>query len=117
MLPNEIDLSKQLGISRNTLRQAINNLVNEGLLMRKKGVGTVVVNSAVCSKAQNWMSFTQEMKTLGIVPMNYELHVSWTKPTDDIALFFNAPDDKKNTEVRAFTWKSRIPFRVLYILF
>lgn len=45
MLPNEIDLSKQLGISRNTLRQAINNLVNEGLLMRKKGVGTVVVNS------------------------------------------------------------------------
>ena len=26
---------------------------------------TVVVNSAVCSKAQNWMSFTQEMKTLG----------------------------------------------------
>ncbi len=37
MLPNEIDLSKQLGISRNTLRQAINNLVNEGLLMRKKG--------------------------------------------------------------------------------
>ena len=94
MLPNEIDLSRQLGISRNTLRQAINNLVNEGLLMRKKGVGTVVVNSAVCSKARNWMSFTQEMKALGIVPMNYELHVSWTKPTDDIALFFNTPDVK-----------------------
>lgn len=50
-------------------------------------MGTVVVNSSVCSKAQNWMSFTQEMKALGIVPMNYELHVSWTKPTDDIALF------------------------------
>ena len=30
MLPNEVDLSKQLGISRNTLRQAINNLVTEG---------------------------------------------------------------------------------------
>ena len=36
MLPNEVDLSKQLGISRNTLRQAINNLVTEGLLVRKK---------------------------------------------------------------------------------
>lgn len=117
MLPNEIDLSRQLGISRNTLRQAINNLVNEGLLMRKKGVGTVVVNSAVCSKARNWMSFTQEMKALGIVPMNYELHVSWTKPTDDIALFFNTPDVKMNIEVGTFTWKSRIPFRILYILF
>ena len=110
MLPNEIDLSKQLGISRNTLRQAINNLVNEGLLMRKKGVGTVVVNSAVCSKAQNWMSFTQEMKTLGIVPMNYELHVSWTKPTDDIALFFNAPDVKRILKLERLRGNQEYPF-------
>jgi len=39
-LPNEMDLSKQLGISRSTLRQSINKLVYEGLLVRKKGVGT-----------------------------------------------------------------------------
>ena len=62
MLPNEVDLSKQLGISRNTLRQAINNLVTEGLLVRKKGIGTIVVNQSVSSKAKNWLSFTQEMK-------------------------------------------------------
>ena len=52
MLPNEVDLSKQLGISRNTLRQAINNLVTEGLLVRKKGIGTIVVNQSVSSKAK-----------------------------------------------------------------
>ena len=34
-LPNEIELSKQLGISRNTLRQSINKLVFEGLLVRR----------------------------------------------------------------------------------
>ena len=39
-LPNEIELSQKLNISRNTLRQAINKLVFEGLLVRKKGVGT-----------------------------------------------------------------------------
>ena len=38
-LPNEVDLSERLNISRNTLRQAINKLVFEGLLIRKKGVG------------------------------------------------------------------------------
>ena len=42
-LPNEVELSQRLNISRNTLRQAINKLVFEGLLIRKKGVGTKVV--------------------------------------------------------------------------
>ena len=42
LLPNEVDLSAELNISRNTLRQAINKLVFEGLLVRKKGYGTVV---------------------------------------------------------------------------
>ena len=37
LLPNEVLLSEQLNISRNTLRQAINKLVFEGLLVRKKG--------------------------------------------------------------------------------
>ena len=35
LLPNEVELSKSLNISRNTLRQAINKLVFEGLLVRK----------------------------------------------------------------------------------
>lgn len=37
ILPNEVELAQELKISRNTLRQAINRLVNEGLLLRKKG--------------------------------------------------------------------------------
>ena len=36
LMPNEVELSKELNISRNTLRQAINRLVFEGLLIRKK---------------------------------------------------------------------------------
>ena len=41
LLPNEVELSKSLNISRNTLRQAINKLVFEGLLVRKPGYGLV----------------------------------------------------------------------------
>ena len=69
MLPNEVDLSKQLGISRNTLRQAINNLVTEGLLVRKKGIGTIVVNQSVSSKAKNWLSFRESNRpTMNYIP-------------------------------------------------
>lgn len=41
-IPNELDLSQQYGISRSTVRQAVLELVREGLLYRKKGVGTFV---------------------------------------------------------------------------
>lgn len=87
-LPNEVELSEQLNISRNTLRQAINKLVFEGLLTRKKGVGTKVNRKGVVGGVQNWLSFSQEMKMLGIEIRNFELHLSFKLPTDEIANFF-----------------------------
>ncbi|WP_449437520.1 GntR family transcriptional regulator [Pedobacter steynii] len=57
LLPNEIDLANQLAISRTTLRQALNKLVYEGLLIRKKGVGTKVADAMISSKSVNWLSF------------------------------------------------------------
>lgn len=87
-LPNEVELSEQLNISRNTLRQAINKLVFEGLLTRKKGAGTKVNKKGVVGGVQNWLSFSQEMKMLGIEIRNFELHLSFKLPTDEIANFF-----------------------------
>ena len=41
-LPDEIRLSKQFGISRNAFRAAMDRLVLEGLVLRKRGVGSRV---------------------------------------------------------------------------
>lgn len=92
LLPNEVDLSKQLHISRNTLRQAINKLVFEGLLVRKKGFGTKVVKKGIVGGVKNWLSFSQEMKMLGIEIRNFELHVSLKRPTEEISTFFHLDD-------------------------
>ena len=46
-LDNEIALADQLGLSRPTMRQAIQHLVDKGLLVRKRGVGTQVAHSRV----------------------------------------------------------------------
>lgn len=88
LLPNEVELSKQLNISRNTLRQAINKLVFEGLLVRKKGFGTKVVKKGIVGGVKNWLSFSQEMKTLGIEVRNFELHISLKHPSEEIKTFF-----------------------------
>lgn len=89
LLPSETEISEQLNISRNTLRQAINKLVMEGLLIRKKGVGTKVAKKGIVGGIKNWLSFSQEMKMLGIEIRNFELHISRKKLTEEIANFFN----------------------------
>lgn len=91
LLPNEVQLSEQLNISRNTLRQAINKLVFEGLLVRKRGYGTKVAKKGVTGGVKNWLSFSQEMAAMGIEIRNYELHVSFKKPSEEICSFFKLP--------------------------
>jgi DNA-binding GntR family transcriptional regulator len=46
-LDNEVELATRFGLSRPTLRKAIEQLVGQGLLVRKRGVGTQVVQSQV----------------------------------------------------------------------
>ncbi|MBA2276356.1 MAG: GntR family transcriptional regulator [Chloroflexia bacterium] len=46
-LDNEVDLAEQLGVSRPTMRRAIQYLVERGMLVRKRGVGTEIVHPKV----------------------------------------------------------------------
>lgn len=96
LLPKEVDIANQLGISRNTVRQAISKLVIEGLLERKKGIGTKVATQNISTKLQSWMSFTQEMNRKGIAFVNYEIIVEKVKATNEVA---NALEIKENTEI------------------
>lgn len=112
LLPNEVLLSEQLNISRNTLRQAINKLVFEGLLIRKKGYGTKVVKKGITGGVKNWLSFSQEMKMLGIEIRNFELHISFKKPSEEIALFFGleSPSDTRCLVLERVRGNKEYPF-------
>lgn len=110
LLPREVALSEQLGISRNTLRQAINKLVFEGLLIRKKGVGTKVAGKTVVGGVKNWLSFSQEMRVLGIPIKNYELHVSFRKVPEDVARFFEIDTTTTCLKLERVRGKTDLPF-------
>lgn len=51
-LENEVKLADQLGLSRPTVRQAIQELVDSGLLVRRRGVGTQVVHGRITRKVE-----------------------------------------------------------------
>ncbi len=46
-IANEVTWADQLGVSRPTMRQAIQLLVDKGMLVRKRGVGTQVVRAPI----------------------------------------------------------------------
>lgn len=110
LLPKEVELAEHLHISRNTLRQAINQLVFEGLLIRKKGVGTKVARKGITGGVKNWHSFSQEMKMLGIEVRNYELRVYSKKPTKEIAQFFGISEDEKCVVMERLRGNTSFPF-------
>ena len=87
LLPKEVELSKTLGISRNTVRQAASKLEYEGLIYRKKGVGTKVSSNSIVTNLGEWHSFTQEMNTKGIPFKNLKLEVEWVQAEEHIANF------------------------------
>jgi len=77
-LPNEVVLARQLALSRPTMRQAIQYLVDKGLLVRKRGVGTQVVSpeirrplelsSLYDDLADSGRQPTTAVRELGVVP-------------------------------------------------
>lgn len=70
-LPSELRLSELFRVNRNTVRQAISDLVAKGLVQKRNGVGSFVVARSVPPvkyTLQNISSFTDDMTHMGIVP-------------------------------------------------
>ncbi len=67
LLPSETELCRALDISRNTVRQAIGELEDEGLVVRKRGKGTFVTDPTNNRRGVRY-SFTTEISSLGKTP-------------------------------------------------
>lgn len=61
-LPSEHQLVKEYGVSRPTIRQAIVDLVNDGVVVRGRGKGTFVSQPLITSSAQIFSTFAETMK-------------------------------------------------------
>lgn len=65
-LPTEIELSAQFGVSRITVRQAIERLHKQNLVVRKQGKGTFVAGPTVRHDLQGGKGIIEELRSQGI---------------------------------------------------
>jgi GntR family transcriptional regulator len=66
-IPSEDRLCALFGVSRITLRHALRNLEEHGLLRREHGRGTFVRSTTLVAGTRELTSFTQEMGNIGVV--------------------------------------------------
>ncbi len=71
-IPSERQLGIDLGVSRLTVRAALDELVREGYLVRRRGAGTFVAEPKV-AKGIDVSSFSDDMRRRGLVPASRTL--------------------------------------------
>ncbi|GAA6236945.1 GntR family transcriptional regulator [Apilactobacillus micheneri] len=80
-IPSERELSAQFNVSRMTLRQAIQTLVDEGILEQRVGSGTFVSNEKVKEKMSGVTSFTDIMLAQGKEPSSKTISYHSLEPS------------------------------------
>lgn len=83
-LDNELDLTERLGVSRPTVRQAVQRLVEQGLVVRRRGLGTVVVAPRIL-RSVALTSLYDDLSANGRHPATTVLAVRETAADDELA--------------------------------
>lgn len=89
-LDNELQLADQTGLSRPTMRQAIQYLVDKGLLVRKRGVGTQVVHGRVKRRVE-LSSLYDDLAHANQRPSTVVLVCEVVPADDDVAVTLRLP--------------------------
>jgi len=76
-IPSERQLSTDLGVSRLTVRAALDDLVREGFLVRRRGSGTFVREPKIAQEL-TMTSFSEDMRRRGMKPGSKTLALKQT---------------------------------------
>ncbi|MGE3288157.1 MAG: GntR family transcriptional regulator [Pseudonocardia sp.] len=90
-LANEVELAERLGVSRPTMRKAIAYLVERGMLVRKRGVGTQIVQPKV-RRPVELTSLYDDLAKSGQAPHTVVRSLEVRAAPDHVAAALGAPD-------------------------
>ncbi len=112
-LDNEILLADRLGLSRPTIRQAIQYLVDKGLLVRKRGVGTQVVHGQV-KRSVELTSLYDDLRRAGQEPTTRVLSLRPVSADEEIAAVLGVAAGTEVLHVERVRYAAGEPLALLH---
>jgi DNA-binding GntR family transcriptional regulator len=111
-LENEIAIADKIGLARPTMRQAIRYLVDKGLLVRKRGVGTQVLHGGV-RRAVELSSLYDDLDRANQQPRTDVLRFEVTPAPDDVAVALRLPAGSEVTTVERLRYARDEPLALM----
>ncbi|MCG5213676.1 GntR family transcriptional regulator [Streptosporangium sp. KLBMP 9127] len=112
-LDNEILLADRLGLSRPTIRQAIQYLVDKGLLVRKRGVGTQVVHGQV-KRSVELTSLYDDLRRAGQEPATRVLTLEPAPAEEDVAQILGVAPGAEILRLERLRYASGEPLAIMH---
>jgi GntR family transcriptional regulator len=113
-LPGEPELCRMFAVSRTVIRQALNDLVNNGLLIREKGRGTFVAQPKIReSLVQKLTGFYQDMVEQGHTPKADVLRQETTPASQKVADYLHITRGTPVVAIERLRFVEEIPIQLV----
>jgi GntR family transcriptional regulator len=88
-------LQERFGVSRSTIRHALDTLEWQGIIARRKGFGTVVQTPKIRPELVHLTSFTEDVQRRGLTPGSQNLDIALVAPPPRICAAFHLRETEK----------------------
>ena len=112
ILPSEVSIASKFEVSRMTARQAVLNLVREGLLERRRGAGTFISDVPIHRRDGILLSFTEDIKRRGLTPSSVLISAKLETPTGGDAIALKLSNTEKVVVIHRIRLADGVPLAI-----
>ena len=113
ILPTENELARRFGVSRATVRNALQKLSTDGFVHAKSGVGTQVIRAQGTARTSELRGLTEDLRARGIATKARTLQSSLVVPPPSIAAKLKLREDERALQLTRLREVAGTPFALL----
>lgn len=108
-IPPEEELARDFNVSRMTVRQAVQNLVEKGYLYRRRGIGTFVFSDVMERNLSKLTSFSEDAKAIGVETSSQVIETSIQAASEEIATELRLEPEERAVRIERLRFHEESP--------